>query len=414
MKILHLSTYGSGGGAAIAALRIHKALREKGIDSHFAALKELTVASQNETVLNYGLTERVKNYLWHYIEKMPYFFYQRPVHSPFSFNLINRIGLNKIPFIEEADIVSLYWIGHGFLTPKQIKAIKKPLVWRLSDKWAFTGGCHLSGECKRYERKCGKCPQLQSSREKDITRYAWDRKYNYWKNLDLTVVAPSKWLQSCAQASSLFKEKKIVHIPTGIDENVFKPVDKKWARSVLNLKENSFIVLFGASNALHSNYKGASYFTEIASKFKGMEIEFLLFGSSLPEAGLESISNVKVLGNLKDEIALSVIYNSADVFLAPYKDDNLPNTVLEAMACGTPCVAFNSGGISDIIEHKINGYLTKENTCEELINGITWFMNDFKQHQLLSENARKKIVANFTKEMQVNQYIKLYKEILNG
>lgn len=414
MKILHLSTYGSGGGAAIAALRIHKALLEKGVDSHFAALKELTVASRNETALNHGLDEKVKNYLWHYFEKIPYLFYQRPVHSPFSFNLINRIGLNKIPTIEVADIVSLYWIGHGFLTPKQLKAIKKPLVWRLSDKWAFTGGCHLSGECKRYEQKCGKCPQLQSSRELDITRYAWDRKYNSWKNLDLTVVAPSKWLQSCAQDSSLFKEKKIVHIPTGIDENVFKPVDKKWARRVLNLKENSFIVLFGASNALHSNYKGASYFTEIASKFKGMEIEFLLFGSSLPEAGLESISNVKVLGNLKDEIALSVIYNSADVFLAPYKDDNLPNTVLEAMACGTPCVAFNSGGISDIIEHKFNGYLTKENTREELVNGITWFMNDFNRHQLLSENARKKIIANFTKEMQVNRYIKLYKEILNG
>ena len=378
------------------------------------ALKELSLRAQNSTVLSKGKTALIKNYLWHYIEKMPYLFYDRPDHSPFSFNLVKRINLDKIPFIREADLVSLYWIGHGFLIPEQIAQIKKPIVWRLSDKWAFTGGCHLSGECRRYEEKCGKCPQLQSKHERDITRYVWERKYKAWKNLDMTVVTPSKWLQSCAGESSLFKEKKIVHIPTGIDQNVFKPVDKKWARQILNLKENSFIVLFGATDGLHTSYKGASFFTEMASKFKGMDIEFLLFGSPLSDSNAHLPDNIKALGILNDEVSLSLIYNAADVFIAPYKDENLPNTILESMSCGTPCVAFNSGGISDIVEHKINGYLTQENTYEELINGMEWLMNNPDQRQWVSENARKKIMSNFTSAMQAARYIKLYKEVLNG
>jgi len=227
----------------------------------------------------------------------------------------------------------------------------------------------------------------------------------------MTVVAPSRWLQSAAQASSLFRNKRVINIPTGVNERVFKPVDKKWARRTLNLDENSFIVLFGASNAINTGYKGFSFFESVANSNQNNQTVFLVFGSAKNEINSQSNSRIQVLGMMQDEVSMALIYNAADVFVAPYADENLPNTILESMACGTPCLAFNSGGIPEVIDHMIDGILTPDHTAESIANGIELLRNDYELRKRLSDAARKKIETAFTASLQAERYIQLCKEV---
>lgn len=409
MKIVHLSTYAFGGGAAIATYRIHKKLLEQGYDSNLIVLKESELQLQKVSTLKLSRWGRIRNFFLNRLEKL--LLKQYVYNTPFSFNYLNQCSLDKNELIKSADVICLYWVGHNFITPKQIAKLQKPIVWRLSDKWAFTGGCHLPGSCKGYENTCGKCPQLKSSNPNDITFKIWKKKKEAWLNKDFAIVAPSRWMQESAQRSSLFKHKKIVRIPTGIDHLIFKPNNKRVAREVLNIPVSSKVVLFGAMHAMETVYKGIHIFKEIQNQL-GDEYNFVVFGSNKFNSGqLDQNKQIQFLGLLKDEISLSLAYNAADVFISPSLEDNLPNTVLEAMACGTPCVAFqNSGGVVDVIEHMKNGYLAEANNLNDLIRGILWILKANSEGEI-SLKTREKILECFTLDKQVSSYIELYKTL---
>ena len=413
MKIVHLSTYTAQGGAGIATVRIHKKILEKGIDSSMLVFRSAELSIKGVKEVKKDFFFRFRDYFFYRIDNLLFRRQIRPGAHQFSFNYLRRNSISSHPLIKNADVVCLYWVGANFLTPKQIGKINKPLVWRLSDMWPFSGGCHYSAGCTRYEEHCGSCPQLITTKKKDFTWFQWKRKHDAWKNKKITIISPSTWIANAAGRSSLFRDNPIIRIPTGVDHNVFKPINKVKSRETLRIPLASKVILFGAKNALESSYKGGSFFKRMMEQLADNDYTFLIFGSDKTLHTDDIYRKVRFLGELQNEKDLCNAYNSADIFICPSTEDNLPNTVLESMACGTPCVAFkDSGGVVDAIDHKKSGYLAEFKNVNDLVNGILWLSEANKSGEI-SARAREKILQEFTLEKQVDSLISVYKSILN-
>jgi glycosyltransferase involved in cell wall biosynthesis len=281
--------------------------------------------------------------------------------------------------------------------------------------WPFTGGCHYSQECDRYTDSCGACPKLHSHQSWDLSRWVWQRKGKAWNDLKLTVVTPSLWLAKCASSSSLFKDVRVEVIPNGLDTQTYKPITRQLARDLINLPQDKYLVLFGAMYPNSDRRKGFHLLQPALQSLSQSgwqeRIELAVFGASEPNQATDMGFKSHYLGKFSDDISLAVVYAAADVFVAPSLQDNLPNTVMEAIACGTPCVAFNIGGMPDLIEHQQNGYLAQPFQVEDLAQGIAWVIENQQRHQKLCDRARQKALQEFTLEIQARRYESLYSEL---
>ena len=222
----------------------------------------------------------------------------------------------------------------------------------------------------------------------------------------------SKWLNNSSKKSTLLKNKRHVNLPNPIDTNTFKPFDKQKARELWCLPKNKKLVLFGAIYATSDERKGYNILSNALTKLNYKDIQFIVFGSSGPSNQGDAITNIHYLGKLNDDISLITLYSAADVMVVPSLQENLSNTIMESMACGTPVVGFDIGGNGDLIDHKKNGYLAKYLNSDDLTKGISWVLSEMDNHNNLSIKAREKIVLNFDSDIVAKQYINLYKSIL--
>ncbi|MEI6330021.1 MAG: glycosyltransferase family 4 protein [Pseudanabaena sp. ELA645] len=412
-KPLLISTSDINGGAARAAYRLHKGLQSINVDSQMLVQNKQSddytvIAPESKVSIGIGK-------LKHTLDILPLQIYpQRDRSTSYSVQwLPDKLDV-KVAQINP-DVINLHWINNGYLKIETIAKFKKPIVWTLHDMWAFTGGCHYNGDCMNYINSCGACPQLHSYKEKDLSRWIWQRKAKAWQNLNLTIVTPSHWLAKCAASSSLLKDTRIEVIPNGLDTKQYKPIEKSVARSILGLPEDKHLILFGAMSATSAPRKGFNFLQSALQNLSqsgwGENVELVVFGSSKPINPIELGFNSHYLGILNDDISLSLVYAAADVFLAPSVQDNLPNTVMESLACGTPCVAFDIGGMPDMIDHQQNGYLAQPFDIDDLAKGITWVLEDDERLRKLGTNSREKVEQNFTLEIQANNYLSLYKDI---
>jgi glycosyltransferase involved in cell wall biosynthesis len=314
------------------------------------------------------------------------------------------------------DVVNLHWVNNGYIQIESLAALSKPIVWTLHDMWAFTGGCHYNQECDRYTQSCGNCPQLASSRQSDLSQRIWRRKHQAWKKLNLTIVTPSQWLADCARKSSLFKDCRVECIPNGIDTSVYRPIDRHLARDILKLPQDKYLLLSGSLGGIADKRKGFHLLQpalkELSQSAWGSQIELVVFGQSEPSNPPDLGLKTHYVGNFGDDYSLALLYSAADVFVAPSVQDNLPNTVMESLACGTICIAFGIGGLSDMIEHQYNGYLAKAFDVKDLVNGIIWLLADRERAKELSENARTKAIAEFSLNVLADHYHQLFTEVL--
>jgi glycosyltransferase involved in cell wall biosynthesis len=322
----------------------------------------------------------------------------------------------KIASKRKPDLIQLHWICLGHLTVEAVSKFQRPIVWRFSDMWPFCGAEHYTDDSTRYSEGYSKANRPKWETGLDLCRWVWERKKKSWKKLNnLTIVAPSTWMANCAKRSYLFKNTRIELIPTGIDTVLFRPVPKEYARTILKLPKDKKIILFGASNA-NDKRKGFNYLENaiIDLNNRGMltGCELLVFGNSF-KSGL-SIPHIKInyIGQVHDQLFLPVVYSAADIFIAPSILDNLANTVLEAMSCGTPVIAFAIGGMPDAIDDGINGFLAKTISHECLAKAILSALNNYAQLDKFSITARMKITEQFSNEMQAQRFIKLYEDIL--
>jgi glycosyltransferase involved in cell wall biosynthesis len=264
--------------------------------------------------------------------------------------------------------------------------------------------------------QCGKCPQLRSTRTTDMSRWIWKRKDKHWKNLNCTIITPSAWMAECTGKSSLLQARSVHRIPYCIDLQTYRMIDNIKARSLLQLPVDKKLLLFGAVNAASDLRKGFIYLKptlqHLSQNNHFANIELVIFGASespdSPRLGFKS----HYMGTLSDDVTLALLYSAADVFIAPSIQDNLPNTVIEASACGTPTVAFNIGGMPELIDHQKTGYLANGFSTEDLSRGITWVLENDDRYLILSRNARLKAEQEFSPEIIVNEHLHLYNDVL--
>lgn len=313
------------------------------------------------------------------------------------------------------DIVHLHWIGQGFVPIQELSRIRRPIVWTLHDSWAFTGGCYIPYECKNYVDKCGNCHHLASRSSFDLSRITWQRKHKHWEALNLNIVTPSQWLAGCARKSSLLNGRRVEVIPNGIDTERYQPFNKENARDILSLPAKKRLVLLGGVGIDGDPNKGYAHLKSSLEKLAADDLakstDLVVMGVSKPIQSLDSIFNTHYLGYLHDDVSMALAYAAADVFVMPSIQENLPNSVMESMACGTPCVVFRIGGMPDLIEHEHDGYLAQPFDTTDLARGVNWVLEDGQRWRRLSQQARKKVEQEFDIKGIAKRYVSLYEEM---
>jgi glycosyltransferase involved in cell wall biosynthesis len=411
MKILLISTSDLKGGASKAVYRLHLSLLAHGVDSQMIVQNKM---SDDYTVLG-PITKREQFFsmIRPHIETIPVRFYRNRIKTSFSSSLLPS-KIHKLINDINPDIVHLGWINEGTIRIEDLVKIKAPIVWQLHDMWPFTGGCHYSNNCTLYKNNCGNCIILGSTKTKDLSRKIFTRKEKTFPRIsNLTIVPVSRWLTNCVKESSLFELAKVTRLPNPIDTNIFKSLNKEVCKDLWNLPKDKKLILFGAMSATSDKRKGYRELIDSLSTVTDNDVELVVFGSSKPKQ--PSISGFKpyYLGHLSDDVSLVTLYNAVDVIVVPSLEENLSLIIIESLSCGTPVVAFNIGGNSDMITHKKNGYLAKPLDSIDLARGIEWVLNHPKYNELC-HFSRERAVKEFDSDYVGQKYIQLYKEIISS
>lgn len=413
MKILQLSTDDYSGGASRAAYRLHTALLQCGVDSR---MRVLTHQTANDRVLagkgSRSFSQKVKNKLRQKWRE----FGQRRFKS--SNSVMHSFGDESASIVDEinasdVDVVNLHWVAN-LLSIEDISRITKPIVWTLHDMWAFCGGEHVvfdeqSNARFRVGYRLNNRPADESG--PDLNRQTWERKRKAWANQLFNIVTPGRWMAGCVRGSALLGHHPVRVIPNPIElAHLWRPIDKQFARAVLGLAQDRQYVLSGSAGGM-AHLKGEDLLREafIALKKTGQPIpDLLIFGQSRPAVSPDWPCEVHWLGRVNDDHVMRLIYAAADVMAVPSRLDNLPNTAIEAHACGIPVVAFNIGGLPDIVDHQQSGWLAPAFDTDSFAQGITWILQDSERWLRLSSQARKLVEQRFAPEVVVRQYLEAY------
>lgn len=415
VKVVHLSHTDGGAGAGRAAYRIHRSLLSIGVDSTLLVSDKRT---SDATVISVTgrwprrLRARASEYMEVKIAKTlacdPSVFISPSRFSHFSPAADSRV--------QAADVVSLFWINGAFISPEGLVGLTQPLVWRLSDVWPFTGGCHYPGSCGHFAHQCGHCPQLCNPSAQDLSHQLWLRKAKAWQCLDITIAAPSEWIASLARRSSLFSHRRVEVIPTGIDLARYRPLDRNEARGRLGIPVDKKVLIFGAMSPADDTRKGfkelSSVLEVLANGPLASRLLAVVFGShgELPALPIPALS----LGRLDDDESLAMAYSCADMVVVPSLEDNLPNVALEAIACGTPVAGFDVCGMPDIVRDGWNGILSPQRDAVTLGHAIARVLANDSLMSQMDINARLHAEARFSIENQARTYLNLYTELVEN
>ncbi len=385
MKIVLVNTKAPG-GAYVACQRLCDALKKQGIDVSFVVIKATKW-----------------NFLW---ERFCIWVNNRfSRKNLFAVSIANTgTDISQLPAIQQADIIHLHWINQGGLSLRnieQLQALGKPIVWTMHDMWPFTGICHHAHNCEKYKSQCSACPQIAGRLASEV----FNKKLNQWKNIHF--VGCSQWISKLAESSHLTQKSKVKSIPNPIDTTCYRPIDKQDARRKLGLDEDKKYILFGAMNTT-TPMKGFSYLCAADKLIQKDEVQYLVFGKNSADLAALLTHPVINMGYVSSDQRKALIYSAADVFVTPSLAENLPNMIMEAMACGTPCVGFHIGGIPEMINHMQNGYVAEYKNAADFAKGIEEvFKND-----LFQEKALDKVINHYSESVIAQQYIQLYQSLL--
>lgn len=407
MKILLINTSDIRGGAAIAAFRLMNALNANGQQAKMMVREKL---SDNDNVVQVGgnLANR-----WNFLaERTRIFAHNRfSRKNLFDVSIADR-GLSVVnhPLFRDADVIHLHWINQGMLSLKEIGRIiasGKKVVWTMHDMWPFTGICHHAAGCDHYESSCGRCPYLAAPSQQDLSHKRFRIKQKAYAHGKITFVACSHWLKELAEKSPLTRGHHLLSIPNPIDTTRYRPMDKKEMRDRLGLPQEKKLLLFAAAKASDSR-KGTRYLAEVSQILAKQrnDIHLLIAGNQAEEMQQQLALPATALGYVKPE-DMPALYNAADLYVTPSLLENLPNTIMEAMACGTPCVGFNTGGIPEMIDHRVNGYVARYRDAADLAEGIVWSLGESVWSDL-SQSASAKTTMHYDASVVVYQHIDTY------
>ena len=416
MRVVIINTSEQTGGAAIAAGRLMESLKNNGIKA-----KMLVRDKQTDCITVVGLRRnwlQVLKFVWERVVIWKANHFKK--HQLFAVDIANTgTDITQLPEFQQADVVHLHWVNQGMLSLKNLRKILesgKPVVWTMHDMWPCTGICHHAVDCTRYEQECHHCPYLYGGgSKKDLSTRVFRKKKALYRIAPITFVACSHWLEERAKRSALLEGETVVSIPNPINTNLFRPRDKQEARRKCQLPADRKLLLFGSFKVTDER-KGVKYLVEscrlLAEKYPEWKesLGVVVFGNQSGQ--LQDMLPFKVysLGYVKDERSLVDVYNAVDFFVTPSLQENLPNMIMEAMACGVPCVGFNVGGIPEMIDHLHNGYVARFRSAEDFANGIQWILTE-PEYDELSEQACRKAVSSYSESTVAKKYMDIYNKI---
>ena len=410
MRVLIVNTAERTGGAAIAANRLLHALNHNGVEARMFVRDRKTDAHD---VVSIPRSWKLKaNFLWE--RGVIWLANNLSKKGIFQVDIANAgTDITAMDEFKQADVIHLHWVNQGFLSLSNLERILasgKPVVVTLHDQWYFTGICHYSSECEKYKSQCDHCPMLKG--KCDLARRVFDRKRAMYEGHNITFVGCSRWMADLARQSSLTQGHLVTNIPNAIDTDVFKPMDKVAARQRHNLPIDKKLLLFGAQR-ITDKRKGFRYLAEACEHIS-------MHHSTLPDnlgvivlgGDAESVKEtlslpVYTVNYLSNETEIAQLYSAADLFVTPSLQDNLPNTIVEAMACGVPCVGFNVGGIPEMISHKQDGYIADYCDSIDFAQGIAWCLAD-SRYADLSRAARDNALTTYGERAVAHRYLEVY------
>jgi glycosyltransferase involved in cell wall biosynthesis len=418
MKILQINQSDVSGGAARAAHRLHTGLLRVGALSQMIVSKKLT--EDRDVVLVEGARRRKDRRCKLFKAGVQGFIDNHRTsisNTLFSFNYPG-LDISAVPQVLAADIINLHWVANSYQSPvtlSRLFALGKPVVWTLHDQWPFTGGCHYSAGCANYRVSCSPCPQLTDDLDDLPSKILMD-KVELFRKADLTIVSPSRWLKELAEKSRLFGDLRIEVIPNSLETEIFTPVSKKKAKELFGISPDVRTLLFGGGEANerrkgYDELLGAIGYCCLNPKFKALlsakKIMLLVFGHPGDELNRTGIP-VRSFGYIKSDEMLRDIYSAADFFVLPSLEDNLPNTMLEAMSCGTPVVSFEVGGMPDLISDGTTGKLAAAGDVRALGNAIIGLLSNRNASEEMGKRCRTLIETGYAVDIQANRYLELY------
>ncbi len=404
VKIYSLAYCDSGGGAAIAFLRINKSLSNLNFHKTISVIEKRTKKSKIQVYGNTisQLLRRVRFYL----TKIIFLF---DIKYTKSINLFNS-GVTSLINKSSYDIINFHWIGCESISLSEIRKINKPIVWTLHDMWPISGIYHYNLDKKYFNQETNNLTKKIYFNFLDkITK---KRKEFLFKSKKINLISPSKWL---------LDEAKKTKLPFGKTEIIPYPIDTlyfKKNKNIIYLKDkykipyNKKIILF-SSNILDETRKGSIIIRELLKKnfLKKNNYKFVMIGNNNNFIDKNKYKEINLMGNISNYNSIKEIYSIADALLFPSIIDNFPNTILEAMACELPCVAFNCYGMKEIIQHKKNGYLADPYSVDDFKKGIKYVVMNSNKLGVASNRFIKK---NFAEKKINLKYRRFFKKILDN
>lgn len=418
MRVLIVNTSERIGGAAIAASRLMNALKRNNVKA-----KMLVRDKQTDEVSVVALRkswQKIWNFLWERLVIWVANAFSK--QNLFAVDIANAgTDITSLHEFEQADLIHLHWINQGMLSINNIRKILqsgKPVVWTMHDMWPVTGICHHANTCEAFKTECHHCPLLHCGSRKDLSNSVFHKKMKCYGEAKFALVGCSRWIAGRALQSALTKGMMITNIPNPIDTDLFQPLDKVEARRRCHLPKEKKLLLFG-SVKINNKQKGIDYLIEACKHLKqkypdwSQNLGVVVFGQNADRYASLFPFPCYAMNYVSSEQELVQIYNSVDLYVTSSLMENLPNTIMEAMACGIPCVGFNIGGIPEMIDHQQNGYVAEYQSANDLADGIKWSLQE-EEYPKLRISSRKKVLRSYSEEIVAKQYISLYHQLLNS
>ena len=417
MKVLLVNTSECTGGAAVACHRLLDALNKQGVEATMLVRDKQT---DNPHVIALPKPFYMKLcFLWERFVIWANNLFSRK--NLFTVSIANTgADITRLPAFKEADIIHLHWVNQGMLSLKDIRKILlsgKPVVWTMHDMWPCTAICHHAQGCNRYQTACQACPYLRFPSQNDLSHRIFMQKNNVYAQGNLHIVAVSRWLTTLAKQSNLLKGKEVTTIHNALSLSDFQPIAKADARKRLQLPDKHLIA-FGAAR-IDDPIKGFNYLLEAIQTlirrgdFEQEKLHLLLFGGIKDAKRLAEVPvSYTYFGHIEEKKQLSALYSAADVTVSASLYETFGQTLAEAQACGCLPVSFGNSGQTDIITHKVDGYLAKAYDTDDLANGLVWALREGKE-SLSPTDLRQRVVQRFSGEVIANQYIQLYQQLID-
>lgn len=417
MRVLLINTSERIGGAAIAASRLLRALNRHGVEAEML-VRDKQTDNPRVAALGRGPVQQLR-----FVAERADIFVRNGLtrHNLFAIDA-GRFGtdITRRPEFERANVIHLHWVNQGLLSLADVQRIcqsGKRVVWTMHDMWPFTGICHYADTCEGWLTGCGNCRLLKRPSEHDLSYKTFEKKRRLLALHQIGFVGCSNWLTDLARRSPLLQNQKVVSIPNALDTSRYTPAadgGRPAVRRRLGLPETKRLLLFVAYKVTDEK-KGFAYLREAVERLCRdnpawrEQLAVVAVGREASTIAGTMPTEVVPVEYVSDPQTMIDYYRAADLLVMPTLMDNLPNTIAESMACGTPCVGFEVGGLPQMIRHGETGYLARYKDADDFAHCLAHALTlPTADYEALCRAARRAAVRDYSEESVADKYIKLY------